>query len=89
MKALTATGRYMETEDSFEWLWREAADVARLVREYPEPIEAEARVHFLLCDTGCYDLTQHADRNAIDADVKAIVAAVRASLPVPVEGEQP
>lgn len=80
MKALVATGRYTETEDSFEWLWREAADVARLVREHEMPHEARAHVHFLLVDTACYDLTQHADRNAIDDDVSAIVDAVRAAL---------
>lgn len=77
MEALVATGRYEETPDSFDWLWREAADVAALVREHTVAYEAEARVHFLLTETGLYDLTQHADRNAIHDDVEAIVAAVR------------
>lgn len=80
MRALTETGRYEETPDSYDWLWREATNVAALVRDYPDVTEAEARAHFLLCDTALYDLTQHEDRQAIGSDVSAIVAAVRAVL---------
>lgn len=79
MAALTATGRYDETPDSFDWLWREATDVAAVVRDHPDVIEAEAQIHFLLADTALYDLTSHADRKAIGRDVPAIVAAVRAA----------
>ena len=80
MSALTATGRYTETPDAFEWLSMEAADVARLVAENEDEGAARAAVHFLLIDTGCYDSTQEADRQAIDGDVARIVRTVRAAL---------
>lgn len=80
MRALTETGRYDETPDAYDWLWREATDVAALVRGHPDVVEAESRVHYLLVDTALYDLTQHNDRQAIGRDVPAIVAAVRTAL---------
>lgn len=79
MRALTETGRYEETPNSYDWLWREATDVAAVVRDHPDVIEAETSVHFLLADTALYDLTSSADRDAIARDVPMIVAAVRAA----------
>ena len=78
MRALTATGHYDETPDSFEWQVREAADIAGAVRSCPSGL-ADA-VYAILEDTGLHDTSQPAEATCLRKDATAIASALVAGL---------
>lgn len=74
MRALTATGHYEETPDSFEWQALEAADLAYIVSEGFRDLPGE--VYALLENTGLHDTTQAHESECLWRDARAIAEAL-------------
>jgi hypothetical protein len=75
MFALTATGHYAETEDSFEWLVREAVDVVAAI-ESRSGAGRVAAVMAVLADTGFHDAADPVQAACLRRDAENIVIAV-------------
>lgn len=76
MRALTATGHYEETPDSFEWQAMEASDIAYIVHAGFSDLAGE--VYAALENTGLHDTTQAQESECLWRDARAIAEAVRA-----------
>jgi hypothetical protein len=73
MRALTATGHYDETPDSFEWQAYEASDIAYFVHAGFPDLEGE--VYALLADTGLHDPSQPDEDRCLRNDAANIARA--------------
>jgi hypothetical protein len=73
MKALTDTGHYEETPDSFEWLAMEAADC---VYEVDELGNGLAGIFALLADTGLHDVAIGTEELCLWADAAHVWEAL-------------
>ena len=74
MRALTETGHYDETANSFEWQALEASDIAYFFDEGFPGLEDE--VYALLENTGLHDTTDPEQAACLRRDAKAIVKSV-------------
>lgn len=75
MEALVATGHYDETPDAFEWLFREAQDLAR-VTATGSAVERVDAVVALLVDTAFHDPTDEHEAQCLRADADVLVGAL-------------
>jgi hypothetical protein len=76
MRALTATGHYAETEDSFEWLVREAVDVVAAIESRAGHAGRVAAVMAVLADTAFHDAADPVEAACLRRDAENIVIAV-------------
>lgn len=70
-----ATGHYDETPDAFEWLFREAQDLARVTATGSAAERVDAVVA-LLVDTAFHDPTNDDEERCLRADADILVGAL-------------
>jgi hypothetical protein len=76
MRALMATGHYEETEDAFEWLTLEAADVVDAIAANDSHAGQVAAVIAVLTGTGFHDVACPGEAACLRRDAESIVSAV-------------